>query len=168
MIYYIDCEFDGYGGKLISIGIAALNHATFYAVLDKYAYGPDVDEVQECDDWVYDNVIPKLMSHTRFNHRLSRAFPSITHKELSTELGIFFAGDEEIHIIADWPDDIKYFCELLVTGPGTMINIPSITFDIKRVDAYPNDIPFAIQHNAIWDAIALAEYFNPGYWKGPK
>jgi hypothetical protein len=36
-----------------------------------------------------------------------------------------------------------------------MISTGDITFHIKRVDAWPNDIPNAVQHNAYWDAVAL-------------
>jgi hypothetical protein len=58
-------------------------------------------------------------------------------------------------VISDWPDDIKYFCQELITGPGKMVDIPGITFEVVRVDAWPNKIPGALQHNAYWDAIAL-------------
>jgi hypothetical protein len=177
MIYYLDCEFDGYGGKLISIGIASLNHTTFYAVLDLYALTPPSIDLLACTDWVYENVIPNLWPAPEFAETTeeygtqpvsgSYAYKSITRKGLSKALEKYFHGDKEIYIVADWPDDIKYLCELLMTGPGTMIDIPSIAFGIRRVDAYPTEIPGAIQHNAMWDAIALAEYHNPGYWKGP-
>ena len=43
----------------------------------------------------------------------------------------------------------------MLTGPGTMIDIPCVTFEVHRVDAYPTDLPGAIRHNAWWDAKAL-------------
>lgn len=177
MIYYLDCEFDGYGGPLISIGIAAWDHRTFYAVLEGYYIenGKETVVRTECDEWVYDNVLPVLWPPTCFAYQPSDgsdpipvpgsyAFKNISRTSLSEALEAFFHNDMEIHIIADWPDDLKYFCELLITGPGRMINIPNLALGVARVDAYPTRIPDAIQHNAMWDAIALAEHLQPGYY----
>lgn len=58
-------------------------------------------------------------------------------------------------LFADWPDDIRYFCQALITAPGEMVNIPRLTFHIVRVDAYPTTLEGAVQHNALWDARAL-------------
>ena len=38
---------------------------------------------------------------------------------------------ETCNIIADWPCDIKYFCEALIVGPGTRVNTPPLSFEIK-------------------------------------
>lgn len=62
-------------------------------------------------------------------------------------------------IVADWPDDIKYMCQALITGPGEMVDIPCIRFELARVDAYPSRLVGAIQHNALWDARALRALF---------
>lgn len=65
------------------------------------------------------------------------------------------AGDPGPVVISDWPDDIRYFCELLITGPGQMIALPGVRFEVRRVDAYPTTLEGAVQHNALWDACAL-------------
>ena len=36
-----------------------------------------------------------------------------------------------------------------------MVNIPHLSFEVHRVDAYPTALPGAVQHNAWWDAMAL-------------
>jgi hypothetical protein len=36
-----------------------------------------------------------------------------------------------------------------------MIDVAGLTMEVIRVDAWPNEIPNAIQHNAYWDAFAL-------------
>ena len=36
--------------------------------------------------------------------------------------------DNEPLIVADWPEDIAQFCNLLVTGPGEMVDLRSLTF----------------------------------------
>lgn len=79
----------------------------------------------------------------------------VTREEASLRLDVYFAPDMAPHVIADWPVDIQHLCDLLITGPGTMIDIPGITFEVKRVDAYPTTLAGAVQHNAWWDAMAL-------------
>src|SRR5690606_2267084 len=83
---------------------------------------------------------------------------SVTNNNFSSFLANVFKLDqdlENIEIISDWPDDIKYFCQALITSPGYMLDIPSISFRVSRVDSYPNVIEHCVQHNAMWDAIAL-------------
>ena len=65
----------------------------------------------------------------------------------------------DLVIIADWPDDIRYFCQAIITAPGQMVNIPRLTFELARVDAYPSQLAGAVQHNALWDARALRALF---------
>ena len=80
---------------------------------------------------------------------------TISLKVFPTLVEEFLAGDEGPVIVVDWPDDIRYFCETIIVGPGKMIDIPGLTFEVFRVDAYPTDLPGAVQHNALWDARAL-------------
>jgi hypothetical protein len=59
-------------------------------------------------------------------------------------------------IIADWPDDIRYFCEALITGPGQCINLHhQIKFELDLSVNYNSLVP----HNALHDARAIKEYF---------
>ena len=74
---------------------------------------------------------------------------------LSNMIAAFLKGDGCPEIIADWPDDIAYFCKAIVTGPGQMVNIRFLRFELHRVDAYPTTLPGAVQHNALWDARTL-------------
>lgn len=57
-------------------------------------------------------------------------------------------------MVADWPVDVQYFSELLLTGLETMIDIPGIKFEVRGIDADPTICPGAVQHNAMSDAIA--------------
>jgi hypothetical protein len=51
-------------------------------------------------------------------------------------------------IIADWPEDIKHFCDALITGPGLRLDTPPLTMEIRRdIDAVS-----AVPHNALEDA----------------
>lgn len=141
MKYYLDTEFNSYGGSLISLALAREDGVNFYAILPKPLHALD---------WVKDNVLPVLDS-VPVKQYVHRVF--ITGLQLALER--FFAGDDAPEVITDWPDDIKYLSDILITGPGKMINIPRISFRMHRIDAYPTTVEGAIQHNAYWDALAL-------------
>lgn len=141
MDYVIDFEFDGYKGKLISMALVREDLVSMYVGFKDTVAGIT-------DEWVANNVIPVLDSAPipiRWR----------TNKEVQEDLEKFFKGDNHINIITDWPDDVSYFSQLLLTGPGTMINIPGIKFEVRRIDAYPTRLKDAVQHNALWDAQAL-------------
>lgn len=144
-VYFLDTEFNGYKGQLVSVGLVKEDGTAFYAVL------PAPPE-KLIDPWVRANVIPII-------NAVPQGIPSrhLSVAALQDALQEYLQGEkeEEIRIVADWPDDVKYFSDLLITGPGKMINIPGIVFEVKRVDAYPSSLVGAVQHNAIWDALAL-------------
>jgi hypothetical protein len=149
--FFLDCEFDGFGGDLISLSLVRQDGQALYLVYKDTA----------TDLWVRENVIPILWdipldqmdagktegpeATDRFPHLIAR-FLTSGHDGHDTGVP---------YIIADWPDDIKYLCQQVITGPGTMAAIPRMQFDVVRVDSWPNDIPNAVQHNAYWDARAL-------------
>jgi hypothetical protein len=111
------------------------------------------------DPWVLKNVVPIM-----FDCPIERAYPCVlgaSPLQLSMALHDFSRSDEYPHVIADWPDDIKYLCDALITGPGTMIAVPGMKFSVKRVDAYPTSLEGAAQHNAWWDAMALRHFLRP-------
>jgi len=67
------------------------------------------------------------------------------------------------YIIADWPDDIRYFCQTVITGPGEMpAALARLQFDMVRVDPYEagSAPPGAVRHNAWWDAVALRDHLK--------
>jgi hypothetical protein len=134
MNIFIDGEWNSYGGELISLALVAEDGRSFY-------------EVVGCDNpdpWVAENVMPKLGK------------PSITLQELQEQLELFLCQFEfdSVHIIADWPEDIMWFCKVLITGPGTRLDTPPLTMEVLRVDTislYP--------HNALADATALRDWY---------
>jgi hypothetical protein len=69
---------------------------------------------------------------------------------LQEKLETYLCQFESIHIVADWPEDIMWFCKVLVTGPGTRINTPPLSLEILRVDTVSIN-----PHNALADAGAL-------------
>lgn len=143
MDYYLDTEFNGFGGNLISLGIVREDGECLYLINENYKKLVFID-------WVEDNVIPILKAVP------IGVIPEIlSTTQFSYVLESFLKGDDDIAIHVDWPDDIRYLMSLVITGPGTMINIPGFKTQVHRVDSYPTDLKPCYQHNAIWDAIAL-------------
>lgn len=147
MIYTIDTEFDGFGGDLLSLALVREDGESLYLIY------PQPKKYR--DSWVAEHVAPILWS-------IPSPIPGMVYevkntKEGARKLHSFLKDDNEIQIVADWPDDISYFCKSIITGPGLMIGLNSIVFELCRVDAYPTKLKGAIQHNAWWDAKALME-----------
>jgi len=141
MKYWIDAEFNSYGGQLISLGMVREDNESLYLVYNRPMH---------IHPWVKEHVMPYLDS-VPDHISIHRIFPSNSAKYIEK----FMASDDNPIVITDWPDDISFFSELLLTGPGTMINIPRISFRMHRIDAYPTKVEGAVQHNAWWDAVAL-------------
>lgn len=128
MRLFLDTEFNEHNGELISMALVGKNRE-FYEVVEFFDRpGP----------WVKDNVIPVLNK------------PAIPRSEFQKILAIFLRQFDEVEIIADWPADVMYFCEVLITAPGQALKTPPLTFRI--IDCkYESEVP----HNALWDARAI-------------
>ncbi len=98
--------------------------------------------LQVVDPWVAENVMPVVQT----------AF--CDDEEFTRMLRAFLWQFEAIELVADWPDDLKYFYDCLVTGPGVAINTPSI---VSRVDPRLSSKDSVVAHNALHDARAIAE-----------
>ena len=140
MNLWIDTEFTTFQGKLISMALVDENDNRFYEVLE-------YDE-SECHPWVIENVIPILVKEP------------INKEQFEQRLWNYLSKYNEIHVIADWPDDIKYFCEVLHTSPGEMMNTPStFTMEVcRRLPPHQSVLP----HNALEDAIAIKGAYLKG------
>jgi hypothetical protein len=134
----IDCEFNGFGGQLLSMALVSLDGREFYEVLKYHTI--------KYEPWVEINVVPILLKE------------SITTTEFQQKLQSFLGQYDDVHIIADWPDDIKYFCLSLITGPGLCIRTPKkMTMEVNRsLSADHSKIP----HNALEDARALKKIID--------
>ena len=145
MRYFLDTEFNGFGGELISVGLVPEHgDQEFYAVLKL----PEV-----LHPWVARHVVPYL----------GAAPPCMGGTELSRldaalELMHFLAGDDDPWIVADWPDDIAYFCALLITGPGDMVPIGSLKFEFVSSPGFSTAAISKVPHNALHDARALRDF----------
>ena len=137
MLIFIDTEFNGFGGELISLALVTSSGKDFYEVLEP---------TKPIENWVEENVMNCLYKEP------------ITVEKFQVKLYQYLMevsgyGREPLTIIADWPDDIKYFCESLITGPGTSIPTPvKMNFVLDRtLSSEQSEVP----HNAYDDAIAI-------------
>lgn len=168
--FTLDCEFDGYQGRLLSI--ALFNRQRSF-------YGQIVEDNPIYTPWVYENVVPLLDAPRSPSPALIRRSgiekgidaDHFYHSCVSRTIGGLTEAIQDflnqrcrldnVTFHSDWPDDIKYLSELLLTGPGTMINIGGVEFKVHRVDSYPSAfVKEAVQHNAWWDAFVLFEHLH--------
>ena len=134
MIIAIDTEFNGFGGELISLALVSETGEEFYEVLSiKEKYDP----------WVEENVVPYLekdaISYDEFQKKLQKY--------------LFGFGELSLTIVADWPDDIRYFCESLIVAPGEMIKSPEQLNLVMNRNL--NSLESEVPHNALYDARAI-------------
>jgi hypothetical protein len=144
MRYFLDTEYNGTGGKLLSIALVPeYGDQEFYATFPLPA---------EIHPWVAVHVIPYL-----------RMVPAglceeMTPDDAGAEISRYLAHDPDPEIIADWPDDIAYFCGLLVTGPGEIVDIPSLGFRLLRTPGFSTAANSKVPHNALHDARSLRDF----------
>jgi len=139
MKIWIDTEFNGHGGELISMALVAENGKEWYGVRD-HDY--------PIDPWVREHVIPFLGQDPDADSTLHESLNQYLH------------GFDSVHIIADWPADIAHFCRFLECKPGCRIGPLNMTFEINS--DLPDTAAFsAIPHNALEDARALAHVQCP-------
>lgn len=145
----MDSEFNGHGGELISLALVRESQdlKSLYMIMPPSSASP------EWLPWVKVNVIRHLDAVPMgIVTSLPNSIP-----QAQAMLERYFQGDTDPVVITDWPEDIIYFCNLLLTKPGEMISLPSLKFEMRRVNAYPTRVVGAVQHNAWWDAVALRQ-----------
>jgi hypothetical protein len=141
--FYIDCEFDGHGGPLLSIAMVGEDGISLHVTVT----GQDAS-----DPWVRENVVPLLDSHD------ADFIAECSPYRVGSWLRMMLEHVDSPIIIADSPVDVGRFCAAISTGEDggwASSDYPRMTFEVHNVDCYPTDLPGAVQHNAWWDAMAL-------------
>ena len=137
MRLFLDTEFNGFGGKLISMALVPEDKT-------KPEFYKELHITEQLEPWVRENVVPHLI------------LPPIGYGEFQNALANYLWNIGECTIIADWPDDIRYFCESLITGPGQMINLMNnVKFELDFGIEYESLVP----HNALHDARAIRDFY---------
>ncbi|HEX6409637.1 MAG TPA: hypothetical protein VFZ88_03500 [Sphingomicrobium sp.] len=144
MRYFLDTEFNGFGGALLSVALVPDDGEEFYATL-----APVGDPLP----WVERNVLP-FLDHVP----AALQSPRLSRRDAAIELSHYLSVDREPVIVADWPEDIAQLCTLLMTGPGEMVPVPPLTFQLLPLGGFSTAANSAVPHNALHDARALKEH----------
>ena len=144
MRYFLDTEFNGFGGALLSIALVPEDGEEFYATLALEG---------DALPWVERNVVP-------FLDHVPQALqsPRLSRRDAAIELSHYLSVDPAPVIVADWPEDISQFCNLLMTGPGEMVPVPALAFELIPLGGFSTAANSAVPHNALHDARALKEH----------
>lgn len=138
MKLFLDTEFNGFGGKLMSLALVPEDNTLpeFYK---------ELEIKDQLHPWVRENVAPHLILNPCTYHEFQQGLTNY-----------LWNVKDEIIIIADWPDDIRYFCESLITGPGMMLSfVNNLKFELDFGIEYESEVP----HNALYDARAIRDFY---------
>ncbi|HEX7871338.1 MAG TPA: hypothetical protein VF475_00390 [Sphingobium sp.] len=144
MRYFLDTEFNGFGGALISLALVPE-----YGDQEFYTSVPLEDVVHP---WVDQHVMPYL------RHVPPGIDNHMNRIEAAHHVAHFLEGDSDPVIIADWPEDIAQFCMLLLLGPGDIVSVDTIRFEFIRTPGFSTAANSKVPHNALHDARALKRF----------
>jgi len=145
MRYFLDCEYNGFGGALLSLALVPEDAGDeFYATIA-------CDEPME--PWVERHVLPYLDAVPA-----GLVAPRLSAEQAAMAVAAWLAHDADAEIVADWPEDIAYFCRLLTVGPGRMVPLPALTFRLVPMVNFSTAANSKVPHNALHDARALRDH----------
>lgn len=157
MRYFLDTEYNGWGGALLALALVPEDGGhEFYLTLD-------------CSDpleaWVELNVIPYLNSvpEALASPRVGRAdaareLSGWLMREYDAQSLIHYPDVIELEVVADWPEDISQICNLLMIGPGSIVDIPPVSFRLVQLPGFSTAANSKVPHNALHDARALRDH----------
>lgn len=133
MRLFVDCEFNSFEGKLISMALVSED--------GKHEFYEVIEHRYPINEWVAKNVIPIL---NKTDH--------LTYKVFQERLKVFLSKFANITFMADYPVDLLHVCRAMETGPGEWFMLQPLTMVIDDdLTAKGSKIP----HNALEDARAL-------------
>jgi hypothetical protein len=142
--YFLDTEYNGIGGALLSLALVPDDGEELYLTLK-------TDE--PIVEWVERYVVPYLDT---VPDQLS--CPRLTRADAAEALERYLRHDDEPLVFADWPEDIALFCNLMVTGPGDMLELRHLTFRLVPMSNFSTAANSKVPHNALHDARALRDH----------
>jgi hypothetical protein len=142
--YFLDTEYNGWGGALLSLALVPDNGEELYLTLDWDG---------ALEPWVERHVLPYLdaVAESLISPRLSR-------DDAARMVAHYLAGDTEPTIVADWPEDIAQLCNLLVVGAGMVADVPPLRFSFMPLSGFSTAANSKVPHNALHDARALRDH----------
>lgn len=140
---FLDTEFNGLGGELISMALVSDDHAEWYNTVALQG---------RTDPWVAEHVIPYLSAtHTSFTRERA------DKDDLARSLGMWISNFDNPEIIADWPADFEHLANLLsiIGAHGGFKE----AYACRMVLINTPDLKPEIPHNALSDARALRDWW---------
>lgn len=136
-VLFLDTEFNGFTGQLLSMALVPLDDTlpSFYKELEVH---------EPLNPWVKENVVPHLVLNP------------VSRKVFQDALAEYLWQIGPVKIIADWPDDIRHFCESLIVCPGQMLSfMHTMQFELDTWLLYDSEVP----HSALHDAIGMRKAY---------
>ncbi len=169
MRYYVDTEFNGNEGQLISVALVREDGLEFYAVLDTY---------QMPQPWVKQHVYPILFKHTLqpITQPGARVVPPtgpgahpVSRDECKRSLRKYLERDTGVvTFVGDWPEDVVHVADLLLRDHGSRNPPASFRCVILDLPGFNTAEHSAVPHNALEDARVLRDFVERGLIEGPQ
>ena len=144
MRYFLDTEYNGFGGCLISLALVPeKGDQDYYVVLPL---------TEEPHPWVARHVLPYV-----------RNVPPMLYNELDPvaaahDIAAYLSTDPDPEIVCDWPEDIALFCRLIQTSDGQIAELSNLRFHFLRTPGFSTARNSQVPHNALHDARALRDF----------
>ena len=137
---FLDCEFNGFGGELISLAMVTESGEEWYEVLN--------DEPVRPQPWVKVNVLPKLGKERVPATKFYLSFHAWTQLHC-----------REAEIIADWPADFTHF-NMIMDEVGRQLGFMlPMPYKMSLIERREEIITPELAHNALNDARALRDWY---------
>lgn len=138
MRIFVDCEFNGFGGDLMSMALVPEDESIspWYEVVDlpggqKYAF----------DRWVWENVVPVLGKR------------AISRDDFRASFLDYIQTFDNPTICADWYTDLVHFFSMFAGEDHTKSVGFACKAELVLIENYHSKTP----HNALSDAIAIRD-----------
>jgi hypothetical protein len=134
MRIFVDCEFNGFGGELISMALVVddSSYDNWYSALPL---------PEKIDPWVAENVIPVLHAEP------------ISKEAFRSSAIAYLRQFDNPTICADWYTDLVHFFSLFAGESHAESVGYACTAELVLIDNYQSAIP----HNALMDAMAIRD-----------
>jgi hypothetical protein len=146
MRYFLDTEYNGNCGALLSLALVPDDGEELYVTLA-------TDE--PIVEWVQRHVVPYLDTVPE-----QLTCPRLSRSDAAGAVERYLRHDDEAVIIADWPEDIAQFCNLMITGAGDMIDVRDVTFRLLPLSNFSTAANSKVPHNALHDARSLRDHYR--------
>jgi hypothetical protein len=147
---YLDSEFNGHGGELISLALAAPDGHHWYGYWGQPA---------PIDSWVEEHVLPYItVGHRPCNLSPTSVRAIADRTVFRASLRDYLRSRSNPVIYADWPDDFAHLMRLM-SGPS-FDQSWMVPCSMVLIDTPPGEPKPEIPHNAMSDAIALMQWYE--------